>query len=48
MDAQLTELRAELEEARELRREADGLGDFALILDADRAISGIEARVLSP
>ncbi len=45
MDAQLIELRAELEEARELRREADGLGDFALILDADRAISSLEARL---
>ena len=45
MDAQLTELRAELGEARELRREVDGLGDFSLILDADRTISSLEARL---
>ena len=44
MDAQLTELRAELKEARELRREVDGLGDFSLILDADRTISSLEVR----
>ena len=42
VEAQLSEMKAELEEARELRREVDGLGDFSLILDADRTIASLE------
>ena len=42
VEAQLTEMKAELEDARALRREVDGVGDFSLILEADRAVTELE------
>ncbi len=42
VEAQLTEMKSELDDARALRREVDGVGDFSLILEADRAVTELE------